>query len=121
MFSTTQTSESRHRAVDSEPQYIDAPMTASAAFLVLAIDPGDQALEAVRAAVGSTTDLIKDIRGRANSETFTANVGIGHRVWLTLTGKPEPKELTTFREIKGTRHTAISTPGGLRRRSDRRG
>lgn len=110
---TTQTPEARHRAIDSEPQYIDAPMTASAAFLVLAINPGDQALETVRAVVGSTADLIKDIRGRANGEMFTANVGIGHRVWLTLTGKAEPSELTAFREIKGAKHTAISTPGDL--------
>lgn len=110
---TEQTQTPRRRTMDSEPQYIDAPMTASAAFLVLAINSGDQALETVRAVVGSTADLIKDIRGRANGETFTANVGIGHRVWRTLTGKPEPKELTAFREIKGAKHTAISTPGDL--------
>ncbi|WP_229195586.1 Dyp-type peroxidase [Bradyrhizobium acaciae] len=113
MSNATQIPEARDRAIDSEPQYIDAPMTASAAFLVLAINPGDRALETVRSVIGSTADLIKDIRGRANGETFTANVGIGHRIWLALTGKPEPKELTAFREIKGAKHTAVSTPGDL--------
>jgi len=108
-----QTPQARLRAIDAEPQYIDAPMTASAAFLVLTINPGNQAFETARSVVGSTADLIKDIRGRANGQTFTANVGIGHRVWLTLTGKPEPKELTTFREIKGAKHTAVSTQGDL--------
>nr|WP_283812428.1 Dyp-type peroxidase [Bradyrhizobium pachyrhizi] len=101
------------RAIAFEPQYVDAPMTTSAAFLILTMNTGNQASKTVRSIIGSTADLIKDIRGRANGRTFTANVGIGHRVWSALTGRPEPKELTTFREIKGAKHTAVSTPGDL--------
>lgn len=103
----------QQRAIDTEPQYIDTPLTSAAAFLVLTIKPGDEAMAAVRSVVGSTADLIKDIRIRANSGTFTANVGIGHRVWPALTGKPLPAELAPFREIKGAKHTAVSTPGDL--------
>ncbi len=108
-----QSQKAQQRAIDTEAQYIDAPMTRAAAFLVLTVNRGDKAMQTVRSVVGSTADLIKDIRIRANGQTFTANVGIGFRVWSTLTGKPEPRELTTFNEIKGAKHTAVSTPGDL--------
>ena len=97
----------------AEPQDVDAPMTAAAAFLVLTINPGDEAMNTARSVVGSTADLIKDVRIRANGRAFTVNVGIGHRVWSSLTGKAAPRELATFREIRGAKHVAVSTPGDL--------
>lgn len=101
------------QALDTEPQYIDAPLSVAAAFLVLAIKDDDASLATARSVLGSTDDLIKSITVRDISHTFTCNVGIAHRVWHPLTGRPLPKELRPFKEIKGAKHTAVSTPGDL--------
>ncbi|AVH54933.1 MULTISPECIES: Dyp-type peroxidase [Streptomyces] len=101
------------QAIDTEPQYIDAPLTASAAFLVLVIKEDEQAMATARSVVASTDDLVKDVCIRASGGQFNCNVGISHRAWEPLTGKPLPKELRPFQEIKGSRHTAVATAGDL--------
>ncbi|MGY4719534.1 Dyp-type peroxidase [Naumannella huperziae] len=100
-------------AIDTEPQYVDAPMTAAAAFLVLTINDGEEAAAKARSVVASTGDLIKDVNIRAADHIFTCNVGISHDAWGRLTDKPLPKELKPFTEIKGSVHTAVATPGDL--------
>lgn len=70
---------------------------------------GEEAAATVRSVVAGTDDLIKDITIRANGAMFTCNVGISHHGWPRLTGKPLPKELRPFREIKG-RSTPPSPP-----------
>ncbi|MFF1688011.1 MULTISPECIES: Dyp-type peroxidase [unclassified Streptomyces] len=109
----SQTAAAGQEAVDTEPQCIDAPLSSSAAFLVLVINDGDQAMAAARSVVAGSDDLIKDVRIRANGGLFSCNVGISHRVWESLTGKPLPKELKPFQEIKGAKHTAVATAGDL--------
>ncbi|KAJ5135882.1 uncharacterized protein N7515_005160 [Penicillium bovifimosum] len=37
-------------------------------------------------------------------------VGIGSSIWDELTNLPRPKELHPFREVKGAKHSAVSTP-----------
>lgn len=97
-----------------EAQFIDNPLTRSAAFLVLTVNDGDEAMAKARSVVASTEDLIKDVRIRSLKNIFTANVGIGDRVWDAMTGgKPKPKELKPFQEIRGATHTAVSTPGDI--------
>ena len=109
----SQIAAAEKHAIDTEPQYIDAPLSASAAFLVLVINDGDQATATARSVVASTDDLIKDVRIRANGGLFTCNVGISYHAWTPLTGKPLPKELKPFQEIKGAKHTAVATAGDL--------
>jgi putative iron-dependent peroxidase len=101
------------RALDTEPQSIDAPLSAAAAFLVLVVKDDDASIATARSVVGSTGDLIKDLRIRANSGLFTCNVGISHRIWGPLTGQPVPSELAPFREVRGATHTAVATAGDL--------
>ena len=101
------------RALDTEPQSIDAPLSAAAAFLVLVVKDDDASIATARSVVGSTGDLIKDLRIRANSGLFTCNVGISHRIWGPLTGQPAPSELAPFREVRGATHTAVATAGDL--------
>ncbi|MET7286600.1 Dyp-type peroxidase [Streptomyces sp. NPDC005573] len=100
-------------AVDTEPQYIDTPLTTAAAFLVLVINEGDEAMSTARSVVAATDDLIKDLLVRDSSGTFTCNAAISHHAWGPLTGKPLPRELKPFQEIRGAEHTAVSTPGDL--------
>jgi putative iron-dependent peroxidase len=101
------------RALETKPQYIDAPMTAAAAFLILKINDDSASLATARAVIASTEDLIKNVQIRSIDVSFTCNVGISHRVWESLSGKPAPKELTPFKEIKGAKHTAVATSGDL--------
>ncbi|MFP5022460.1 Dyp-type peroxidase [Pseudonocardia phyllosphaerae] len=96
-----------------EPQDVDGPLTAAAAFLVLTINDGDAAMDTARSVVASTGDLIKNVRIRADGRPFSCNVGIGHRVWEQLVGTKPPAELAPFKEIAGETHTAVSTPGDL--------
>lgn len=99
--------------LETEPQYVDNPLTQAAAFLVLTINDGEKAMSTARDVVASTGDLIKDVRTRSLDDVFTCNVGIGARVWDDLTGKPRPKELQPFQKVEGATHTAVSTPGDL--------
>jgi hypothetical protein len=69
------------RALDTEPQSIDAPMSAAAAFLVLVVKDDDASIATARSVVSSTDDLVKDVRIRADGGVFTCNVGISQRAW----------------------------------------
>lgn len=99
--------------LDTEPQAINAPLSIAAAFLVLSIKDDTASLATARSVLGSTDDLVKNIVIRDVSGTFNCNVGISHRAWSPLTGKPMPRELAPFKEIRGATHTAVSTPGDL--------
>ncbi|MFM0732364.1 Dyp-type peroxidase [Paraburkholderia sediminicola] len=113
MSPTSSPISTAQHALDTEPQYVDAPMSAAAAFLVLVVKDDDASIATARSVVGSTGDLIKDVRIRADHGVFTCNVGISHRVWGPLTGKPAPSELAPFKEVRGATHTAVATAGDL--------
>lgn len=113
MSPTSSSISAAQNALDTEPQSIDAPLSAAAAFLVLKVKDDDASIATARSVVGSTDDLVKDVRIRANGDVFTCNVGISHRAWGSLTGKPAPRELAPFKEVRGATHTAVSTEGDL--------
>jgi putative iron-dependent peroxidase len=100
-------------ALDTEPQPVNAPMSAVAAFLVLVVKDDDASIATARSVVTSTDDLVKDVRIRADRAVFTCNVGLSHRVWGPLTGKRTPSELVPFREVRGATRTAVATAGDL--------
>ena len=102
-----------NHSLDNEPQQITAPLTHSAAFLVLKVKDDEASIVKAREVLASTDDLIKNTAIREIERTFTCNVAIGHRVWQPLVGTTPPRELQPFREIKGATHTAVSTPGDL--------
>ncbi|GAB1201150.1 hypothetical protein APSETT444_010537 [Aspergillus pseudonomiae] len=105
-----------------EPQRVDAPLTQSATFLVVSVKDDSEAVQTVRSTLASVDDLSKNVSIRDLAAQFACTVGIGSNVWDRLTGLPRPAELHPFREIKGKKHTAVSTPGDLlfHIRSDRR-
>ena len=112
-MSTTRQTITSDNAIDAEPQSIDAPLSAAAAFLVLVVKDDEASLATARSVVGSIDDLVKDVRIRAGGGVFTCNVGISHRAWGPLTGKPAPSELAPFKEVRGATHTAVATAGDL--------
>lgn len=110
------------RRVPIEPQSVDAPLTGSAVFLVLTVDDTDDAHATARAALGSVSDVQKNVAFRDLGASLACTVAIGSRIWDAVTGLPRPAELHEFRPVQGAVHTAIATPGDilLHIRSDRR-
>lgn len=99
--------------VPIELQRVDAPLTASATFLVLTVNDTPDAIKTVRSALASVDDLSKNVSIRDLSASFACTAAIGSNIWDRLIGQPKPGELHPFREIKGAKHTAVSTPGDL--------
>jgi putative iron-dependent peroxidase len=96
---------------EPQPQPVLAPLTAAAIFLVLTIDPGGEAV---------TRDLLSDWAGLQRAVGFrnpgpplACVAGVGSGAWDRLFAGPRPAELHPFRELTGTVHRAVSTPGDL--------
>ncbi|KAA9108533.1 Dyp-type peroxidase [Microbacterium rhizomatis] len=110
------------RRVPIEPQSVDAPLTDSAVFLVLTVADTAEAYAAVKNALGSVSDVQKNVAFRDLGASLSCTVAVGSRVWDAVTGLPRPAELHEFRPVRGAVHTAVATPGDilLHIRSDRR-
>src|ERR1700678_3601248 len=96
---------------EPEPQPVLAPLTAAAIFLVLTINPGGEAV---------TRDLLSDWAGLQRAVGFrnpgpplACVAGVGSQAWDRLFAGPRPAELHPFRQLAGTVHRAVSTPGDL--------
>lgn len=92
-------------------QDIEALITPCATFLVVTI--AKDGVKAAREAVTGLDDLVKSVGFRHLGAQLSCTVGIGSRVWTTLTGRGAPAELHPFQEVAGATHTAVSTPGDL--------
>ncbi|GKZ21560.1 hypothetical protein AbraIFM66951_005234 [Aspergillus brasiliensis] len=98
-------------AVSAQP--VTAPLTRHATFLVLTI-PSASAIPTIRSTLGKVPSLASNVSLRDANAKFSCAVGIGSSIWDLLTNNlPRPRELHCFREVKGDKHTAISTPGDL--------
>jgi putative iron-dependent peroxidase len=94
-------------------QPVTAPLTRSAIFLVVTINPGPDNRAAVRSFCGDLPGLFRAVEFRNLEAGLTCVMGIGSDAWDRLFGQPRPAELHPFREIRaGSRH-AVSTPGDL--------
>ena len=93
-------------------QAVDARLTSAAIFLVVALDAGAAAQNAVRGLCGDLSSLVRGVGFRASHGQLSCIVGIGSVAWDRLFGSPRPKELHPFREIQGVHH-APGTPGDL--------
>ncbi|NLG56752.1 MAG: Dyp-type peroxidase [Rhodococcus sp.] len=92
----------------------EGPLTVHAIFLVVRIvDENSSAIDTVRDVISGLEDLVKTVGFREPRIGLSCTVGIGDRVWNKLVGSRKPAELHPFREIKGAKHTAVSTPGDL--------
>lgn len=94
------------------PQAVDARLTRAAIFLVLTMNEGAKAEDAVRALSADLSALVRGIGFRAQESSLSCVVGVGSNAWDRLFGAPRPKELHPFRDIQGVHH-APATPGDL--------
>lgn len=108
--------------VPIEPQRVDAPLTASAVLLTLALTDAPDAAATVGGVLGGLADVTKSIAFRDLGASLACTAGIGSDVWDAVTGAPRPAELHPFRPVTGAVHTAPRTPGDLllHIRADRR-
>ncbi|TPX16031.1 uncharacterized protein E0L32_000365 [Thyridium curvatum] len=97
------------------PQPVEAPLSQSATFLVLAATDQPDAAKTIRSVLASVADLTKNISIRDRAASLSCTVGIGSSLWdkVVPPGRPRPAELHPFPEVRGARHTAPSTPGDL--------
>jgi len=105
-----------HRAWERVPidaQSVEAPLSRSAVFLVMAAGEGDAALAGVRDALGAVGDLVKNVGFRDLNGRLSCVVGIGSALWDRLSPGRRPAELHPFTPIEGPAHAAPSTPGDL--------
>jgi len=94
-----------------EPQPVLTPLTGSAIFLVLTINPGGEAT--CRDVLGDWGGLQRAVGFRAPGPALASVAAVGSQAWDRLVGGPRPAELHPFRELVGSRHRAVSTPGDL--------
>lgn len=99
--------------VPTEPQRVDAPLSQSATFLVVTATKQPDSIKTIKSTLAGLDSLAKNVSIRDLNAKFACSVGIGSDIWDSLTGLPRPAELHPFREVKGSKHTAVSTPGDL--------
>ncbi len=93
------------------PQPVLTPLTASAIFLVLAVNKGGE--DAVRELLSDLSGLQRAVGFRVPEGRLTVVAGIGSNLWDRLYPGPRPRGLHPFAEVRGDKHVAVSTPGDL--------
>jgi putative iron-dependent peroxidase len=94
-----------------EPQPVLTPLTEAAIFLVLTVDDGGE--DATRGLLADLGALKRSVGFRIPEGELTCVAGIGSAAWDRLFRRPRPVGLHPFREVRGGKHTAVSTPGDL--------
>ncbi|OAQ64596.1 Dyp-type peroxidase [Pochonia chlamydosporia 170] len=94
-------------------QPVSSPLTQSATFLVVSATESPDAIQTIREALSSVGDITKNVSIRHPSSNLSCVVGIGSSIWDRLTGLRKPTELHPFPEVRGAKHTAVSTPGDI--------
>jgi putative iron-dependent peroxidase len=93
-------------------QPVTAPLTRAAMFLVVTMNAGPAAEEAVRGLCGDLSGLLRAIGFRDLDGRLSCIMGLGSDAWDRLFGAPRPKELHPFKEIRGV-HNALASPGDI--------
>lgn len=80
-----------------------------AIFMVLGLEAGNKAEERVRKLCSGFAAIARSMRGRFPAEDVSCVMGFGAAAWLRLfPGRGKPRELETFKEIKGAKYTAVT-------------
>src|SRR5204863_41638 len=94
-----------------EAQPVLNPLTRAAIFLVVAVSEGGE--PTARDLLGDLAALQRAVGFRAPDDTLACVAGVGSHAWDRLFAGPRPAELHPFRELAGSRHRAVATPGDL--------
>ncbi len=94
-----------------EPQPVLTPLTQSAIFLVVTVRAGGE--KQARALLADVPGIGRSVGFREPDGELKAVVGIGAELWDRVIDGPRPPALHAFRELRGPKHHAPSTPGDL--------
>ena len=95
----------------AEPQPVLTPLTEAAIILVLTVPARGE--DAVRDLRPDISGLRRSVGFRVPETELTCVIGLGSGLGDRLFGSPRPSGLHPFREIRGSRHSAVATPGDL--------
>jgi putative iron-dependent peroxidase len=101
------------RGLSTLSQPVAAALSRAAIFLVVALKPQPQTRDVVRSFCGDLAGLTRAVETRDLEAGLSCIMGIGSEAWDQLFGPPRPAMLHQFREVRGAKHTAVSTPGDL--------
>lgn len=83
-------------------------------FIVYKLNYTAETEDRVKDVCGNFAALIRSMNNRFPDQQFSAIIGFGAEAWGKLfPERNKPAELETFKEIKGPKHTAVSTEGDL--------
>jgi len=101
----------RSVAPAANQQSVLSPLTDAAIFLVATVR--DDGFGAVRDLLEDLSALQRTVGFRLPAAQLSCVTGIGSQVWDKLFSGPRPAQLHPFRQWKGPRYSAVSTPGDL--------
>ncbi|WP_328994321.1 Dyp-type peroxidase [Kribbella sp. NBC_01245] len=93
------------------PQSVLTPLSGSAIFLVVRIEPGGEPM--AREILEDVGGLVRSVGFRVPSGQLSCVTSIGSDAWDRLFAGPRPAGLHPFIELNGATHRAVSTPGDL--------
>lgn len=100
--------------VGAMPQDVVGKAGKNAIFIVYKLLDTKDTIDRVKDVCGNFSGLIRSMENRFPDSNFSAVVGFGADAWDTyFAALGKPKELAPFKEIKGDKYTAVSTPGDL--------
>ena len=96
------------------PQDVAGKQGENVIFIVYTLKDTPETLDKVKDVCANFSGMIRSMRNRFPELMFSCTMGFGADAWSRLfPEKGKPKELNTFEEIKGGKHTAVSTPGDI--------
>ena len=96
------------------PQSVTAHPGENVIFIVYKITDTPETLDKIKDVCSNFAGLTRSIQNRFQEAQFCSTIGFGAAAWKKyFPNQDMPKELTEFQEIKGDKHTAVSTPGDL--------
>ena len=96
------------------PQDVAGKQGENVIFIVYTLKDSPETLDKVKDVCANFSALIRSMRNRFPDMMFSCTMGFGADAWNRLFPEQgKPKDLKTFEEIKGEKHTAVSTPGDL--------
>ncbi len=95
------------------PQSVTAPLTRTAIFLVVAVNPGAENRTKIRSLCEDLAALVRSVGQRVPDGELSCCTAFGSEAWDPLFGHPRPAELHKFGEIVAGERRAVSTPGDI--------
>ena len=96
------------------PQNVTDKPGENAIFMVFGLLEKEETVDTVKELCDRFPVIIRSMRNRFPEQEISGVMGFGAKAWGALfPAQAYPVELVPFEEIKGEKHTAVSTPGDL--------